>query len=122
MKWEMLEGQIGYIEVPTFGQKTAAEVQRALETLQRRGAKGIILDLRNNPGGYLDVTSGCARMECTHTVMPSSSTWVYWCFTLASGSPWLTAASRTAPALHQPRMGIHSGGVIQTDCWRFVRK
>ncbi len=56
VKWEMLEGQIGYIEVPTFGQKTAAEVQRALETLQKRGAKGIILDLRNNPGGYLDVT------------------------------------------------------------------
>lgn len=50
---KMLEGGIAYVQVTTFGDKTTAELQAALETLMAQNPKGLILDLRNNGGGYL---------------------------------------------------------------------
>lgn len=50
---KMLEGDIAYIQVTTFGDKTTPELLRALEDLMPQNPKGIILDLRNNGGGYL---------------------------------------------------------------------
>jgi carboxyl-terminal processing protease len=50
---EMLEGDIAYIQVTTFGDKTTPELLAALEELMPQNPKGIILDLRNNGGGYL---------------------------------------------------------------------
>lgn len=55
VRWELFPGDIGYIEVETFGENTAkAELKNALNDLEKRGAKGLILDLRYNPGGYLN--------------------------------------------------------------------
>jgi carboxyl-terminal processing protease len=50
---KMLEGGIAYIQVTTFGDKTIAELLAALKELMPQNPKGIILDLRNNGGGYL---------------------------------------------------------------------
>jgi C-terminal processing protease CtpA/Prc len=50
---EMLEGDIAYIQVTTFGEKTTPELLAALNELMAQNPKGIILDLRNNGGGYL---------------------------------------------------------------------
>jgi len=50
----MLAGNIGYIEVTVFGRDTGAELNRALTELQQKGARALVLDLRDNPGGYLD--------------------------------------------------------------------
>ena len=50
---EMLENEIAYIDINTFGDKTSAELQSTLDTLLKENPKGIIIDLRNNPGGYL---------------------------------------------------------------------
>lgn len=50
---EMLEGNIAYVRVTTFGDKTTPELLAALEELMAQNPKGIILDLRNNGGGYL---------------------------------------------------------------------
>ncbi|RJP49428.1 MAG: S41 family peptidase [Anaerolineaceae bacterium] len=50
---EMLEGGIAYVQVTTFGSKTMPELQAALRELMAQNPKGIILDLRNNGGGYL---------------------------------------------------------------------
>ena len=50
---EMLENEIAYIDINTFGDKTSAELQSTLDTLLQENPKGIIIDLRNNPGGYL---------------------------------------------------------------------
>lgn len=47
----MLADQVGYIPVTQFGENTAADVQRALDALQRQGASSLLLDLRGNPGG-----------------------------------------------------------------------
>lgn len=50
---EMKEGSIGYIELSRFGPETATSFRRALTSLKEQGARGIVLDLRNNPGGLL---------------------------------------------------------------------
>lgn len=50
---KMLENDIAYVQITTFGEKTSAELNDALETLMAQNPKGLILDLRNNGGGYL---------------------------------------------------------------------
>ncbi|MCC7118455.1 MAG: S41 family peptidase, partial [Anaerolineales bacterium] len=50
---KMLEGDIAYIQVTTFSDNTTAELLATLKELMDQKPKGIILDLRNNVGGYL---------------------------------------------------------------------
>jgi carboxyl-terminal processing protease len=50
---KMLENDIAYIQITTFGDKTTPELLNALKELMAQNPKGIILDLRNNGGGYL---------------------------------------------------------------------
>jgi len=52
---EMLPGQIGYLRLINFGDKSAEEFKLALDDLENRKMEGLILDLRYNPGGRLDV-------------------------------------------------------------------
>lgn len=59
---EMLEGDIAYIQMTQFGDLTTAELREALDSLMAENPKGLILDLRNNGGGYL-VTSVEAASE-----------------------------------------------------------
>lgn len=47
---KMLENNIGYIEIATFGEHTSSEFVKAWNTLTQSGARGIILDFRNNGG------------------------------------------------------------------------
>ena len=58
---EMLDGDIAYIQLFTFGADSSAEIHSALEEIQAQNADGLILDLRNNGGGFLntavDITS-----------------------------------------------------------------
>ena len=50
-----LDGGIGYVRIKNFQQTTTAELDMALETLRAKGSlKGLVLDLRGNPGGLLD--------------------------------------------------------------------
>jgi len=49
----MLPGDIGYVSLMQFGDTSVDEVQRALDDLDSQGMRGLILDLRYNPGGYL---------------------------------------------------------------------
>jgi len=60
VKWEMLEGDVGYISLEAFQGNSATEIQGALAALHARGMKGLILDLRGNPGGLLDVAINVA--------------------------------------------------------------
>ena len=57
VRHELLEKNYGYIRVSQFQEKTAGELDNHLKALEEesKGAlKGLILDLRNNPGGLLD--------------------------------------------------------------------
>ncbi|MCD4754942.1 MAG: S41 family peptidase [Deltaproteobacteria bacterium] len=51
----MLEEGYGYIRISNFQDKTTFELKKALRELEKgKGLKGLVLDLRNNPGGLLD--------------------------------------------------------------------
>jgi carboxyl-terminal processing protease len=51
---KMLDNGIGYIEISTFGDTTASDLHKQLAALMAQKPKSLILDLRNNGGGYLD--------------------------------------------------------------------
>ena len=51
---EMVAGNIGHVTMLQFTNNTAKQVREAMEELKAQGAEGYILDLRGNPGGYLD--------------------------------------------------------------------
>ena len=53
---KMLENNIGYVDINTFGERTTQELRAALDDLLRQNPRGIIIDLRNNPGGYLSTS------------------------------------------------------------------
>lgn len=51
----MLENNVGYIAIADFDSNVDDEFWQHLHTLQEQGAKGFIFDVRNNPGGYVNV-------------------------------------------------------------------
>lgn len=51
--FRMLEGGIGHLWIYSFSNTTEDEVRRALDELETADGRGLILDLRNNPGGLL---------------------------------------------------------------------
>jgi carboxyl-terminal processing protease len=48
------DGDVGVIKISRFDKETGAKARAAAEDLKRQGVKGIVLDLRGNPGGYLE--------------------------------------------------------------------
>ncbi|MBP7651583.1 MAG: S41 family peptidase [Phenylobacterium sp.] len=59
-----LEGDYGYLRVSTFNEKTTDEAEAAIAELRAKNPKmkGLILDLRNNPGGLLDQAVGISDL------------------------------------------------------------
>lgn len=54
VKGEMLKNKIGLIRMTMFDENTAAEFSKALSKLKGEGMRGLVIDLRDNPGGLLD--------------------------------------------------------------------
>jgi carboxyl-terminal processing protease len=50
----MLDNRIGYVVLQRFNESAAADVERSIRELTRKGARSIVLDLRGNPGGILE--------------------------------------------------------------------
>ena len=50
----MLDGNIGYIPLLTFNETATTELEEAARRLTRAGARGLVIDLRGNPGGILE--------------------------------------------------------------------
>jgi carboxyl-terminal processing protease len=65
----MLNHQIGDIVILSFGDQTAQEVSEALQYLQAHHARGLILDLRGNPGGYVDAAQQVVSDFLSHGVV-----------------------------------------------------
>ncbi len=53
----MLDANSGYIKINRFSATTHDEFKKALQSLKGQGMKDVILDLRGNPGGYLDAAT-----------------------------------------------------------------
>ena len=53
----MVKDGVGYLRVSNFAQKTAGEMEDALEALEAKGMRELILDFRSNPGGLLQTAT-----------------------------------------------------------------
>ncbi len=58
---QLLEEHIGYVRLTEFRENSYNTLHKALEKLKEQGADSLILDLRNNPGGLLDVAIKIAQ-------------------------------------------------------------
>ena len=56
----MLTNDLGYLRINRFAESTFKEFKKALFELEQRGAKKLVLDLRDNPGGYLGIAENMA--------------------------------------------------------------
>lgn len=59
---EMKEDGIGYIYIQEFDRVTYEQFQEALSDLEAQGMKGLVIDIRNNPGGNLDTVVEMLRL------------------------------------------------------------
>lgn len=61
VNYEMLDDGIGYIQIESFEEATVEQFTEALATIKGSRAKGLIIDLRGNPGGSLPAVVDIAR-------------------------------------------------------------
>lgn len=61
VNYEMLENNIGYIQITEFDDVTVNQFEEAMQAVQGAGAAGLILDLRSNPGGSLSAVVDISR-------------------------------------------------------------
>lgn len=52
--YKLLNGSVGYVRIAQFGDHTSDDLEKALGRIEKQHATGLILDLRDNPGGLLD--------------------------------------------------------------------
>lgn len=69
---KMLEDQIGYIAISSFDDVTVNQFDEAINVLEAEGMEGLIIDLRNNPGGLL--TAVCKMLD---RILPGEQLLVY---------------------------------------------
>ena len=66
---KMLQDQIVYVSLLKFGNHTGAELKKHIEQLQAQGMKGLILDLRSNPGGSLKEAQDISSLFLTQDLV-----------------------------------------------------
>jgi carboxyl-terminal processing protease len=54
VRWKRLPDDIGYVKLRSFQKTTSEELVEALQDLEEQKIRGLVLDLRNNPGGLLE--------------------------------------------------------------------
>jgi carboxyl-terminal processing protease len=59
------QNKLGYIRLVQFGRKSTEELQAALNKLEAQGCRGLVLDLRNNPGGLLEAAVSISNLFLT---------------------------------------------------------
>ncbi|HUZ01959.1 MAG TPA: S41 family peptidase [Thermomicrobiaceae bacterium] len=63
--WTMLPGQVADIHISQFAQGATTQLAAAIKSAQSAGATGIVLDLRDDPGGLVDEAMGVASQFLT---------------------------------------------------------
>jgi carboxyl-terminal processing protease len=59
---KILEEDIAYVKLVEFQERTPEDMRKALDALVEQGARSLVLDMRNNPGGLLDSAVGLAEL------------------------------------------------------------
>jgi carboxyl-terminal processing protease len=80
VKSKMLESGYGYVRLAFFQASTKAELDKAIQQLQQQSGghlKGLVLDLRNNPGGLLDAAVETAETFLNSNTLPGNKLVVY---------------------------------------------
>ncbi|MBF0541382.1 MAG: S41 family peptidase [Nitrospirae bacterium] len=72
IKQKLIDENIGYIKITQFQDKTATDLEDALTKLEKKQLTGLILDMRNNPGGLL-----VSAVRVTENFLPSKKLVVY---------------------------------------------
>ena len=72
VSYKMLDDKIGYILVSEFEETTAEQFSAAIADLQKKGMKGLVVDIRNNPGGLYNIV--CDMLD---RILPKGSLHVY---------------------------------------------
>ena len=62
VEYEMMEGQIGYISVSEFDEVTYEQFSTALNDLESQDMKGLVIDVRNNPGGNVETVTDMLKL------------------------------------------------------------
>ena len=62
VSYEMLPDNVGYIRLTQFRKNSTEQFQEALDTLKAAGMQGLIVDLRNNPGGLVDTVEAIGNL------------------------------------------------------------
>lgn len=73
---ELMEQGVGYVKISHFSETTTPDVESALATLEKRNAgplRGLVLDLRNNPGGVLEAAVGVSDVFLDGGVIVTAS-------------------------------------------------
>lgn len=71
--YELRDGNIGYIYLHTFNELSEPRMVKAIRSMEEKGMKGLVLDLRGNPGGLLesaiDISSGFIKPKKTAVII-----------------------------------------------------
>lgn len=59
---KMESGGVGVLEITEFSMNTVERFKKELDSLEKQGMKGLVIDVRNNPGGVLDVVEAMSEM------------------------------------------------------------
>jgi len=62
IKSKMVTDEIGYVRLAEFQQRSATDFDTALKALKAKGMKSLVVDLRNNPGGLLNISVDICRL------------------------------------------------------------
>ncbi len=118
----MIDDQFGYIYISMFNEHTASNLADALNSMYYKGIKGLVLDLRDNPGGLLDQGIEVAKMlvpegPVVHVVDRTGYKETY--YSTGRGLPWplavlvnggtASAAEIVAGAVKDSRAGFLVG-------------
>jgi carboxyl-terminal processing protease len=100
----ILDGDIGYVRVSNFSASTGEELREALDVLDEQGSRGLILDLRENPGGLLSEAVDVAELFLNRgsVVVETRGR--------ARNTDHTYTASYSRPHLSQPLVVLVSGG------------
>ncbi len=72
VSYEMMDDGIGYVQITEFEEPTAQQFDEAVDALTGQGMKGLVIDLRNNPGGLVD-----SCVDVLDRILPSDQLVVY---------------------------------------------